>query len=241
MSPMLPILPLALSHVGFAIGGKALLSDISFRLEGMGCTIVLGANGAGKSLLLRLCHGLLQPSQGMVSWTGPGAADAARRQAMVFQHPIMLRRSVAANVEVALKLRNIPAKLRPEMVSKALARGGLSQLAKRPARVLSGGEQQRLAVVRAAALTPQVLFLDEPTSSLDPSAARQIEDLIKGVQARQTRIVMTTHDLGQARRLADEVIFLHRGRLVEKTPAAEFFRAPRSPEAQAFLKGDLVW
>lgn len=241
MSPMPSILPLRVDTVSFSAANKALLSEISFAIEGSGCTIILGPNGAGKSLLLRLCHGLLTPTAGRIAWEGPGEMDAAQRQAMVFQRPVMLRRSVAANVDVALKLRGIPARLRPAMIAKALARGGLSALAQRPARVLSGGEQQRLAMVRAASLSPQVLFLDEPTANLDPGAARQIEDLVMAARAKGTRIVMTTHDLGQARRLADEVIFLNRGRLVEQTPAKKFFESPESEEARAFLKGDLLW
>jgi tungstate transport system ATP-binding protein len=238
---MPPILPLRVDGLSYTAGGKPLLADVSFSIAGGGCTVILGPNGAGKSLLLRLCHGLLTPSAGRVAWEGPGGADAARRQAMVFQHPVMLRRSVAANVEVALKVRGLAARLRPAIVAEALARGGLTEVARQPARLLSGGEQQRLAIVRAMALAPQILFLDEPTANLDPGSVRQIEELVGKAKAKGTRLVMSTHDLAQARRLADEVMFLNRGRLVEHRPAAEFFAAPHSAEAQAFLLGDLHW
>lgn len=241
MSPFPPILPLRLENVSFARGGQMLLSEVTADLAAGPATIILGPNGAGKSLLLRLCHGLLNPTSGRVRWQGSGAADAPSRQAMVFQRPVMLRRSAAANIDYALKLRRIPAAARKAAVVQALETAGLSALADRPARVLSGGEQQRLALARAAATRPQVLFLDEPTASLDPSATRVVEEMIRSIRAGGTKIVMTTHDLGQARRLADEVMFLNHGRLRELTPAAEFFAAPRSSDAQAFLTGDLLW
>ncbi len=241
MSPFPPILPLAVDCLGFEAGGRTLLDGVSFSLHGGGATIVLGPNGAGKSLLLRLCHGLLTPTAGAVSWSGAGAAQAAVHQAMVFQRPVMLRRSAAANVDYALKLRRVPRRSRPGIVAEVLARTGLAHLAEAPARVLSGGEQQRLALARAWATRPQVLFLDEPTASLDPAATRAVEEIVGVIGAAGTKIVMTTHDLGQARRLADEILFLHRGRLLEQTPAADFFAAPRTPEARAFVAGDLVW
>lgn len=232
------ILPLAVADLAYAVRGETLLEGVSFRLEAGSRTIVLGPNGAGKSLLLRLCHGLLAPSRGRVEWAAP---DAARRQAMVFQRPVLLRRSALANVTYALAARGVPWRRRRAQGLEALARAGLVDLADRPARVLSGGEQQRLALARAWALTPELLFLDEPTASLDPGATRAVEHLIAAIAADGTKIVMTTHDLGQARRLADEVLFLDRGRLVERAPADRFFAAPASPAAQAFLKGDLPW
>ncbi|MFO0144758.1 MAG: ATP-binding cassette domain-containing protein, partial [Betaproteobacteria bacterium] len=169
------------------------------------------------------------------------AGDAARRQAMVFQRPVMLRRSVLANAVYPLKLAGIAAAEREPRARAALEMVGLAALADRPARRLSGGEQQRLALARAAALSPEVLFLDEPCASLDPTATRAVEEIVGTLAARGTKIVMTTHDLGQARRLAGEVLFLNRGRLREQTPAAAFFNQPASPEAAAFLRGELVW
>jgi tungstate transport system ATP-binding protein len=230
-------LPLRAEGLGFSAGGIAILSDVSLTLEAGSPSIIVGPNGAGKSVLLRLLHGLLAPSTGRVLWAG----DAARRQAMVFQRPVLLRRSVLANAVYPLKLAGVAAAEREPRARAALEMVGLAALADRPARRLSGGEQQRLALARAAALSPEALFLDEPCASLDPTATRAVEEIVGTLAARGTKIVMTTHDLGQARRLAGEVLFLNRGRLREQTPAAAFFNQPATPEAAAFLRGELVW
>ncbi len=233
------ILPLALDGVCYDAGGTRLIHGLTFTLAHGPRTVILGPNGAGKSLTLRLCYGLLRPSAGAVRWADPAAAP--RRQAMVFHHPVMLRRSAAANVAYALALKGVPRARRGALAAQALARVGLDHLAGRAARALSAGEQQRLALARAWALEPEVLFLDEPTASLDPAATRAIEEAIDAVHASGAKVIMTTHDLGQARRLADEVLFLHHGRLLEHGPAESFFAAPRSREAAAFLNGDLLW
>jgi tungstate transport system ATP-binding protein len=235
------ILPLVLADVRYAARGAALIGGLSFALDAGPRTVLLGPNGAGKSLALRLCHGLIAPASGTVAWTGPGKDQAKLEQAMVFQRPVMLRRSAAANVAFALSLRGIRGAERRERIAEALAVAGLGALADRPARVLSGGEQQRLALARAWALRPQVLFLDEPTASLDPASTRAVEELIAKLAAAGTKIVMTTHDLGQARRMADEILFMHRGRLIERGPAGRFFAAPQTPEAAAFIAGELLW
>ena len=232
------ILPLTLDALSFQAGGKKLLSNLSHRFEAGPKTTILGPNGAGKSLLLRLCHGLLKPTSGTVSWHG---SDAARHQAMVFQRPVMLRRSALANVEYALSLRGLDRHARRARAEEVLHRTGLAHLAHAPARQMSFGEQQKLALARAWALAPQVLFLDEPTASLDPSASHAIEELIAAIHQGGTRIIMTTHDLAQAHRLADEVLFIHRGELLECGDAKTFFKRPRSPLAQAFLEGQLLW
>jgi tungstate transport system ATP-binding protein len=159
---------------------------------------------------------------------------------MVFQRPILLRRSAAANIDYALSVRGVNGAERPRRVKEALDRIGLAALAGRPARVLSGGERQLLALARAAALRPEVLFLDEPTASLAPAAAKRVETAIADIHAAGTTIVMTTHDLGQARRLADDILFLHEGRLVERGSALAFLAAPRTREAQAYLNGELL-
>jgi tungstate transport system ATP-binding protein len=233
------ILPLRLEGVGYAAGGAALLGGIDLMVRAGRRLVVLGPNGAGKSLLLRLCHGLIAPTEGEVRWALPDLA--ARGQAMVFQRPVLLRRSARGNLTHALALAGLPRAVRRARCDAALQRFGLKPLAVRPARLLSGGEQQRLAMARAWALRPQVLFLDEPCSQLDPSATRTIEEMIRGFSDEGVTVVMTTHDLGQARRLAEDVAFLHRGRLLEAGPAADFFAAPRSAEARAFLAGDLLW
>ena len=239
--PAASILPLRARGVCYEARGRRLIDDISFTVTAGPRVMILGPNGAGKSLLLRLCHGLLSPSDGVIEWSDADSARARQQQAMVFQRPVLLRRSVAANAHFGLRLRGVPRRRRREVVEEALRQGGLAHVADRAARVLSGGEQQRLALVRAWTLQPQVLFLDEPTAHLDPAATRAVEAMLKRFHDAGTKLIMTTHDLGQARRLADEVLFLHCGRLLEQTPAASFFSEPRSVEAAAFLDGNLLW
>jgi len=234
-------LPLALDGVGLAIGGRALLHGITFELHGGARSVILGPNGAGKSLLLRLCHALMAPTAGTIRFGGATPAAARLRQAMVFQRPVLLRRSAAANVAYGLALRGVGRRARRGIVADVLAATGLAALADRPARVLSGGEQQRLALARAWALRPEVLFLDEPTAALDPAAVVAVEAIVEAMRRDGTKIVMTTHDLAQARRLADEVLFLHQGRLLEHGPADRFFAAPQTEAAAAFIAGRLTW
>jgi tungstate transport system ATP-binding protein len=231
------ILPLSVRDLRFTIGGNEVMRGVSLDLKPGSRSIVLGPNGAGKSMLLRLLHGLLTPTTGEVRWSAP---NAARKQAMVFQRPVMLRRSALANIRFALEVAGVNGSS-DALARDALERVGLSQLAHRPARVLSGGEQQRLALARAWALKPEVLFLDEPTASLDPAATRAVEEVITAMHAVGTTIVMTTHDIGQAKRLATDVLFLNKGQLLEATPAHDFFQQPRSPEAAAFIRGELLW
>ncbi|MCH8466925.1 MAG: ATP-binding cassette domain-containing protein [Roseinatronobacter sp.] len=237
--PAPAILPLTLENMGYSAGGVPLLSGVTLRIPAGRRLIVMGANGAGKSLFLRLCHGLIDPTAGRRLWaTGAARAEA---QAMVFQRPVLLRRTAAANLEYPLALKGIPPHPRRESVERAMARFGLSALADRPARLLSGGEQQRLALARAWVMRPQILFLDEPTSALDPSATRMIEEMVMQFSDDGITLVMSTHNLGQARRLAQDVAFLHRGQLLEHQTAETFFAGPQTPEARAFLAGDLVW
>ncbi|NQV98089.1 MAG: phosphate ABC transporter ATP-binding protein [Rhodospirillales bacterium] len=236
-----PLLPLQLSDVVFEAGGKRLIKDLNCRFEAGPPSVIIGPNGAGKSLFLKLCHGMLAPMQGQVTWNDPDAVSARLNQAMVFQRPVMLRRSVSANIHYPLKLRKVGKAERVRRTEEALALAGLGRLRDHPARVLSFGEQQKLAVARAWALKPQVLFLDEPTASLDPAATHAVEELIRAIHAQGAKIIMTTHDLSQAKRIADEILFLFRGRLLERAPAAQFFEQPQNDLAQAFVKGELLW
>ncbi len=233
------IFPLEARGLRVRFGDTDVLHGLDFRLEGATRTVVLGANGAGKSVLLRALHGLVAPAAGEVLWAG--SRERPRAQAMVFQRPVMLRRSALANAAYALAVNGIAGRERERRAREALERVGLAHLAARQARVLSGGEQQRLALARAWSLRPQVLFLDEPTASLDPSAAHEVERVIGEIRASGTKIVLTTHNLGLARRLADDLLFLHQGRLAEHSAVERFFAAPGSPEAEAFLKGELPW
>ncbi len=237
------LLPLELRGVSFRHRGQILLQPLDLQLERTGKTVIMGPNGAGKSLLMRICHGLLAPTEGSVRWVGSGATPETvrRRQAMVFQRPVMLRRSALGNVRHALSAQGVPRSERRRRADEAIERFGLQSIAHRPARVLSGGEQQRLALARAWALRPEILFMDEPTAALDPAAIKAVEEAVETFHREGTRIVMTTHDLGQARRLADDIVFLVNGRLVERTPAREFLEQPRSHEAAAFVRGELVW
>jgi tungstate transport system ATP-binding protein len=235
------ILPLSLRDVCFAAGGRSIVDRVSAEIPAGPATVILGANGAGKSVLMRLMHGLLQPTSGKITWRATGEERVRRGQAMVFQRPVLLRRSALANIVYALKLAKVPVAERERQAMDALREVGLTEVAHRPARVLSGGEQQRLALARAWALHPEVLFLDEPTANLDPGATREIENVIKAFDASGTKIVMSTHNLGQARRLGDEVLFIHEGRLAERAPVESFFARPASPEAAAFIKGELPW
>ena len=241
MSAAHGVLPLTLREVRFAAGGRSIIDDVSAEIAPGPATIILGANGAGKSVLMRLMHGLLQPTSGQISWHGQGEERVRRGQAMVFQRPVLLRRSALANILYALELARIPVAERERQAMDALREVGLADVAHRPARVLSGGEQQRLALARAWALHPEVLFLDEPTANLDPGATREIENVIKAFDASGTKIVMSTHNLGQARRLGDEVLFIHEGRLAEHAPVERFFSQPASLEAAAFVKGEMPW
>ncbi|MCA3262419.1 MAG: ATP-binding cassette domain-containing protein [Telmatospirillum sp.] len=234
---MASILPLELVHVRLAIGDTLIADDFTLTLAAGAPTIVVGANGAGKSTLLRLCHGLAAPSAGTIAW----ARDPKGHQAMVFQRPSMLRRSALANVAYGLKLRGVPRGVRTEIARDRLRRVGLEAIAERPARVLSGGEQARVALARAWALDPQILFLDEPTANLDPAATRALEDILGDMAEEGTKIVMTTHNLGQARRLGADIVFLHRGRVIEHAPVERFFKSPGTPEAAAYLAGELPW
>lgn len=238
---MSALLPLRLRDIGFVAGGRAILQGIDAEIVAGPRTVILGANGAGKSVLMRICHGLLAPTSGEVRWSAGEAPDGPRRQAMVFQRPVMLRRTALANVGYALKAAQVPRAERRIRAARALEQVGLGHLARNPARVLSGGEQQRLALARAWALKPEVLFLDEPTANLDPSATKEVEVIIAAIHAAGAKIIMTTHNLGQARRLGDEVLFLHQGRLVERASIDVFFRKPGSSEADAFIKGELPW
>ena len=235
------ILPLRIEGLSFGAGGRTIIEPLSAEIVAGHATIILGANGAGKSVLMRLLHGLLVPTAGRISWAEPDMQRVRRSQAMVFQRPVMLRRSALDNVLYALDLAGAKAGEREALAIEALASVGLQHLGDRPARMLSGGEQQRVALARAWALHPEVLFLDEPTANLDPRATREIERVIKAFDAAGTKIVMATHNLAQARRVGDEVLFLHEGRLVERAAVDQFFYRPSSPEAADFLKAEMPW
>jgi tungstate transport system ATP-binding protein len=237
-STVASLFPLVTSGLTFADRNRTLIEDVSITLDGRGITAVMGANGAGKSLMLRLLHGLLKPTCGTITWGGQPMDDTIRaRQAMVFQRPTMLRRSAADN------LRFVLARLlrteRDARVAALISEAKLEHAASTPARLLSGGEQQRLAIARARAVEPELLFLDEPAASLDPAATQTVEEFVRDIHNEGIKVILVTHDVGQAKRLADDVLFLNRGRVVEQAPASEFFRRPATEAARAYLEGRL--
>jgi tungstate transport system ATP-binding protein len=230
-------LPIRLEAVSVRAGAVAILHDVTLEIAGGAPTVLLGPNGSGKSTLIKLGMRLISPSSGQVTFGGRSSTSATR-SAIVFQKPVMLRRTAAANIAFALSA----AGRTPDAatISHLLSQVGLAALADRPARRLSGGEQQRLALARALARAPEVLFLDEPTASLDPAATKGVEDIIARTASEGVKIVMATHDLGQARRLAADVVFLAGGRILERAASPHFFTSPSTEEARRFLAGDLV-
>lgn len=231
---------MAARDLGCVVKGQRLLAGVDLTLQAKRRTVVLGPNGAGKSLLLRLLHGLLPRTEGQILWQGrPLSRCDQRAQAMVFQRPVMLRRSVQANLHFALKVRGFAGHERTRRTEQALEMAGLTHLAKRPARVLSGGEQQRLAIARALACGPELLFLDEPTANLDPAATAHIETLIRDAHDQGVTVMMVTHDQGQARRLAQDLIFLQDGRVAESGRADVLLQTPRSDALRAWIEGRL--
>ncbi len=232
-------LPIEFSEVAVLVGGLVILDRISLLVSPGAPTVLIGPNGSGKTTLLRAAMGLIPASRGRITWGGHGASPPTRR-AIVFQQPAMLRRSVAANIHYALSAAGTPRTRRAGRVAELLSLVGLEGLEGRPARRLSGGERQRLSLARAMARDPTVLFLDEPTASLDPAATKLIEDIVRAVSARGVKVVMATHDLGEARRIGGEIVLLHRGHVVERGPAASFFAAPTTDGAKTFLGGGLL-
>lgn len=236
---MVEALSIHLTDVGVRRRGQMILGPISLDLGGVGFTIVLGPNGAGKTTLLKVLHGVERISSGSVTWSMP-EPQARQAQAYVFQRPIILRRTVRQNLSYPLELVRTPRAETERLVAHWAGRVGLTGALDHPAQRLSGGEKQKLALGRALIRMPEVLFLDEPCANLDGRSTREIETVLKEVNALGTRIVMTTHDLGQARRLATDVLFMLKGKLHEHGAAPEIFTSPGTVEARAFFQGDIV-
>jgi len=232
-------LPIALSGIVVKAGQLTILSGVTQTISAGAPTVLIGPNGAGKTTLLRVIMGLVTPDAGSVTWGSHNDPSQVRR-AIVFQRPVMLRRSAAANIAYALGAAGMPRPRHEERIAELLSLVGLKELGQRPARKLSGGEQQRLALARALARDPAVLLLDETTASLDPAATKSIEDIIRTVAERGVKVVMSTHDLGQARRLGGDVMLMHRGRVIEHRPAAEFFTQSETEQARQFIAGELL-
>lgn len=233
------ILPLKIRGIELFRGGRRILGPISWELAGAGLTMVMGPNGSGKTTFLRAMHGLERLNKGALHWAG-GEAEVRAAQSFVFQTPILMRRSVRDCIAYPLMLNGMGKAAARAAAQDAGARVGLGPLGDVPAQVLSGGERQKLALVRALITKPQLLFLDEPCANLDGRSTREIETILNNARAAGTRIVMSTHDIGQARRMADDVLFLCGGRIIETAPAAVFFETPQTTEAASYLNGDLI-
>lgn len=233
------ILPLKIENACVEKRGKHIIGPINFEVSNKGFSIIMGPNGSGKTTLLRLLHGLENPRGGTLTWN-EATETAQLHQSFVFQTPIMLRRTAIENITYPLSLRNIPKDKALDIAQEWISKINLEKSAHVNARFLSGGEKQKLAIARALATKPQLLFLDEPTANLDGSATREIEDLLQDTNKAGTRIIMTTHNIGQGKRLAEDVMFLYRGNIVETSAADLFFTKPQTKEAKAFLDGDIL-
>jgi tungstate transport system ATP-binding protein len=234
-APAQPLIEL--HNAGVRFGALSALTELDFSLQPGERVALVGSNGSGKTTLLRALHGQVALATG----TRRVAGGREPTQAMVFQRPFLLRLSVWHNLMVALWLARVPAHERAARALQSLERVGLADQRARPARVLSGGQQQRLALARAWGVRPRVLFLDEPTASLDPHAKREVETLIEEFAAEGMTVVMSTHNLGQAKRLATRVAYLEAGRVVVDLPTAWFFDRTLPEAAAQFVKGELSW
>lgn len=233
------LFPVTLKGAETSRRGKRLVGPVNLSLDGQGLCVVLGPNGSGKTTLLRLMHGTARLTAGTVQWSCD-TATARHHQAFVFQRPVVLRRTVEENLAYPLRLRGADRKTAKAAAHRWAEKVGLTPHLPRRAMVLSGGEQQKLAIARALITEPALVFLDEPTASLDGRAMREIEAILLQAKADGTRLILSTHDMGQARRIADKVVFILGGVVHETGSARMFFDDPQTPEARAFLKGDIV-
>lgn len=242
MSQKHELFPLKVENLALEVNGKKLINNLSFKLEANGITALMGPNGAGKSLTLRLLHNLIEKTSGTISWNNQANQKLIQNaQAMVFQKPVLLRRSVIENLRYNLHVKKITNKTeQANLIEEALTRAGLKGHANNPARLLSGGEQQKLAMARALMTKPSILFLDEPTASLDPNSTLVIEDLIKEANEQGTKIILITHDIGQAKRLAEEILFLTGGKVCEQGKTLELINNPQTKQAKQYFSGEIV-
>ncbi len=235
----LSMFPINLNQLRFTPNGRAVLTGVDLELGGEGISVILGPNGSGKSVLIRMLAGLEMPDAGSIHWQGSNAPEG--QIAIVFQHPMLLRSTVTANVALGLRPLGLSRCETVKRVNEVLGRVGLTHRAKDSARFLSGGERQRLALARAWAVRPRLLLLDEPTAALDPTATEAVEQIVREIRTDGAKIVMSTHNLGQALRISDDIIFIEAGRVREHTPSARFFSRPHSNEARLFMQGELPW
>lgn len=233
------ILPLRIERACVHRRGARLLGPVDLTIGPEGITVIIGPNGSGKSTLLRLAHGLVRPSAGQVRWAG-NRRNVRAGQSFIFQSPVVMHRPVRDNLAYPLVLRGTPRRLARARADGWLEKVGLAHAGDLPGHALSGGERQKMALARALITEPRIVFLDEPCASLDGRATREIETLLRSAADAGTRLVMSTHDIGQARRLASEIVFLHHGTIREHAPAERFFARPTDADAAAFIAGEIV-
>lgn len=236
---MVALLPLKVEGASLRQRGKVIVGPLDLCVSNTGITVIIGPNGAGKTSMLRLLHGIALLSEGKITWACD-QKEAQKHQAFVFQTPVIMRRSVQDNIAYPLRLVGVDRQEANRIAQEWAARVGLGDALHRSATELSGGERQKLALARALIRAPKVLFLDEPCASLDGVATREIEDILQTAAQTGTKLIMSTHDMGQARRLAQDVVFLLHGKIHECGLASSFFETPKTQEASAFLNGDIV-
>ena len=232
------LMPITVQNITLTLNERTLIDGLSCIIKSDGISVIMGPNGAGKSLFMRCLHGLAKPDMGQILYADTPLNSLIRQQqSLVFQTPTILRRTVLANLLFVARQRGIDD---PKISMDYLAQLQLDHLAQHPARLLSGGEKQRLALARALIINPAILFLDEATSNLDPASIETIETNLQSVSKQGMKLILVTHDVGQAKRLADDILFLHHGKLAEHSPAKSFFQQPKSSAARAYLAGKLV-
>ena len=232
------LFPIILHQVSLEQNNNQIVSNANLKIQSPGITVIMGPNGSGKSVLVRLLHGLLEPTQGFITYGAHSLNKSIRRrQSMVFQNPTLLRRTVLANMEFVASMR---ANIDQARCKKTLDLLGLRELESQPAKLLSAGEKQRLALARSLILEPCILFLDEPTANLDPSSVYVIEKILKDVCKLGVKIIFITHDIGQAKRIADDIVFVNKGQILEHTDTDSFFQKPQTPETAAYLDGKII-
>jgi len=230
--------PIQFKDLSVILGQKIILDKINCKIKSNSITAVLGPNGAGKSIFLQTINGLFSVQSGRLTFNLMEINQEIRKQqAMVFQNPVLLRRTVIANLQFISNLRN---KESNRLLKKILSKVGLEGYEKKPARLLSGGEKQRLSMARALIINPNLLLLDEPTANLDPYSLKLIEDLVLEENSIGKTIIFTTHDMSQAKRLATDVIFLNKGKVLEQTISKTFFKSPKTLEAQKYINGEIL-
>ena len=231
-------LPIRCNGLCYNFGTNKIISSTNIEITSKGITVIMGPNGSGKTVFLKLLHGLILPTSGSIHFKKkPLDKNIRRLQAMVFQSPTLLRRTVLSNM---LFVDSLDGKLEFERCKKILELLGLNQLLDQPAKLLSLGEKQRLALARALVLRPHILFLDEPTANLDPASIYLIEQLVKNASLSGVKVIFITHDIAQAKRISDDLIFMNNGRVLEHTISKDFFKNPNSSEAKAYLDGKIV-